>query len=89
MDGTTDTGNVEDELIAIFYCMRDDATQQINTCSHFLSLHSPPQANASRLLQCVGEALQFLSIENVLDTDSMLSVEGKPVLVGVGQTVRP
>ena len=30
LDGATDAGNVEDELIAILYCMRDDATQQIN-----------------------------------------------------------
>ena len=51
----------------ILYCMRDDATQQINTCSRFLSLHSPPQANASGLLQFVGEALQFVSVEKVLD----------------------
>ena len=28
--------------------------------------------------------MQFLSVENVLDKDNILSVEGKPVLVGVG-----
>ena len=84
MDGTTDAGNVEDELVAILYCAKDDASQQMTTCSRFLSLHSPQKADASGLLQCLGEALQFLSVENVLDKDSVLSVEGKPVLVGVG-----
>ena len=84
MDGTTDAGNVEDELIAILYCTKNDVSQQITTCTRFLSLHSPPKANASGLLQCIGEALQFLSVENVLDKDSVLSAKGMPVLVGVG-----
>ena len=81
---TTDAGNVEDELTAIVYCAKDDASQQLTTCSRFLSLHSPQKADASGLLLCVGEALQLLGVENVLDKDSVLSVEGKPVLVGVG-----
>ena len=74
MDGTTDAGIVEDELVAILYCAKDDTSQQMTTCSRFLSLHSTQKADASGLLQCLGEALQFLSVENILDKDSVLSV---------------
>ena len=38
IDGTTDAGNVEEELIAILYCAKDDALQQMTTNSRFLSL---------------------------------------------------
>ena len=38
IDGTTDAGNVEEELIAILYCAKDDASQQMTTNSRFLSL---------------------------------------------------
>ena len=38
IDGTTDAGNVEEELIAILYCAKDDASYQMTTNSRFLSL---------------------------------------------------
>ena len=47
--GTTDAGNVEEELIAILYCAKDDASQQMTTNSRFLSLRSPAKANATVL----------------------------------------
>ena len=32
MDGSTDTGNVEDEVIVILYSARDEATEEIRSC---------------------------------------------------------
>lgn len=84
MDGTTDVGNVEEELIAIVYRALDDTSRQVATSSRFLSLHSPKRADAGGLLECLGEALKLVGIESVLDKDSVLSVSGKPVLIGVG-----
>ena len=54
MDGTTDAGSVEQELIAI-----------------------PAH-------ECLEEALKVVRVESTLDKDSVLSVSGKPVLIGVG-----
>ena len=84
MNGTVDAGNVEDELVAIVYTTRDDSSQQLTTSCRFLSLHSLPRADASGLLQCLGGILKCFSVGNILDKGSVLSVEGKPVLVGIG-----
>ena len=35
MDGSTDAGNVEDELIAILYCLKDDEAQEVRFVSGF------------------------------------------------------
>ena len=84
MDGTTDAGNQEDELIVLLYCSEDATAQEISPCTRYLSIHSPGKADASGLLSCVSEALKFMSVENVLDKDSVLGVEARPVLVGGG-----
>ena len=84
MDGTTDAGNQEDELIVLLYCSKDATAQEISPCTRYLSIHSPGKADASGLLSCVSEALKFMSVENVLDKDSILGVEATPVLVGGG-----
>ena len=41
MDSTTDSGNVEDKLLVLVYCSKDDANQQIVTCTHFLIIEVP------------------------------------------------
>ena len=79
MDGSTDAGNVEDEVLVLVYCNKDDANQQMVTCTRFLSIEAPEKADASGLVKCIEKG-----VENVLDKDIMLSVEGKPVLVGIG-----
>ena len=85
MDGTTDAGNIEDKLVAIVWCSKDVTNQQMITLTCFLSLHNPKTADASGLLNCVGEAIKLLGVEDLLSKDSVLSVVGKPVLVGIGK----
>ena len=41
MDGTTDAGNQEDELIVLLYCSKDATAQEITPCTRYLSIHSP------------------------------------------------
>jgi len=84
MGGTTDAGNKEDKLIVLLYCSEDATAQEITPCTRYLSIHSPGKADASGLLSCVNEALKFMGVENVLDKDSVLGVEDRPVLVGGG-----
>ena len=33
--------NVEDELVVLVYCNKDDANQQIMTCTRFLTIEAP------------------------------------------------
>ena len=84
MDGTTDAGNKEDELIVPLYCSKDASAQEITSNSRYLSIHNPGKADASGLLSCVNEAMKFMGVDNVLDKDSVLGVEGRPVFIGGG-----
>ena len=57
---------------------------EITPRTRYLSIHSPEQVDTSSLLVCLGDALKLLGVDNVLDTDKVLGVEEKPVLVGGG-----
>ena len=85
MDGTTDCGNHEDELMVLVYCFKNDAVEEITSCTRYLSLRSPQHADASGLLDCVGDALSLFGVDSVLNQDSVLRVEGQPVLLGLAQ----
>ena len=56
-DGSTDAGNVEDELVLVQYCMKDDATKEIRSYTQYLSLEVPQKADADGLITCLGNAL--------------------------------
>ena len=82
MDGTTDTGKVEDELVVALYCKRDDVLKEIKSCARYLSVVTPKTGDTGGLVNCLSEALKRLGIGDVLDRDSVLGVQ--PVLVGGG-----
>ena len=82
MDGTTDAGNLEDELFVALYCKKDDVLREIRSCARYLSVVNPEKADADGLVKCVQVALKRLEIEDVLDRDCVLGT--KPVLVGGG-----
>ena len=81
MDKSSDSGNVEDELVMLQYCILDDTAQEARSCARYLSLHVPKKADADGLMHC---PLRTLGIDNILDQASVLGVEGKPLLVGGG-----
>lgn len=79
MDGSTDAGNVEEELIIIMYCA---ASQSFKSCARYFAIEVPKKADAN---ECLGKALEKLGIINVLDKESVLGVgSNKPILVGGG-----
>ena len=84
MDGSVDVGKVEDELIVILYCMKDNSSEEIWSCTRFFSVQAPSRADAAGLIECLGGALKKLGIDDLLDQAKVLGVEGKPVLVGGG-----
>ena len=84
MDGSVDAGRIEDELVVIMFCKKDDFCEEIQSCSHYLSVEVPTRADAAGLIQCLGVALKRLGIDDILDQSKVLEVKGKPVLVGGG-----
>ena len=77
MDGSTDAGNIEDELVLVQYCHKDDATKEIRSCTRYLSIEVPQKADADGLLECLGNALGAFGVSNILLKDSVLSVGQK------------
>ena len=55
VDGTTDSGNLEDELIIVLYCKKDDVSGEIRSCARYLNVVCPEQANTEGLatLRCL------------------------------------
>ena len=84
MDGSTDTGKVEQELVVLLSCKKDDTAREMKSYTRFFSVASPKAANASGLTECLSHSLLPLGITDLLDQKNVLGVEGKPVLVGGG-----
>ena len=79
MDGTTDLGNKE-EITAMVYCYKNDVGQEMTSCTRYWSVHSPEKCDANGLLVCLGASLELLGVKSILDRDSVLGVDGMPVL---------
>ena len=85
MDCSTDAGNVKDDEVALLYCRKDHATQEIKSCARYSSVQVPEKEAADGLVRCLGSALSELGIKNVLDLASVLGADGgRPILVGRG-----
>ena len=84
MDGSTDAGNIEQELVLISFCIKDDSAQKVRSCTKLLSLSSPEKADADGLIKCLSSALHSLGVIDVLDQGNVIGVGEKPVLVGGG-----
>ena len=57
MDGSTDSGNVEDELIALLHCQEHDRAEIIRYNARFFSVVVPKRADADRLIECLSTVL--------------------------------
>ena len=85
MDGSTDAGNIEEELIVIMYCVKDEASESIKSFARYFTIEVPKKADSDGLIECLGRALEKLGITNILDKESVLGVEkDKPILIGGG-----
>ena len=82
MDGSTDKGNIEDELIVLLYFIKDENSQEIKTIVRYHTILEPRKADADGLIECLSNALRLLGIDTVLDKASVL--RGRPILIGGG-----
>ena len=85
MDGSTDSGKIEQELVVVLSFMKDDMAQEIRSQSRFFALTPPESADCHGLLKCLSQALSpILSGDDVVQQDSILGSDTKPALVGGG-----
>lgn len=73
MDGSVDKGRVEDELMVILFCQRDDTSQEVKTCARYLCVVEPKRSDADGLLECLSRALTSMGL-NTSSTERMLLV---------------
>ena len=67
MDGSTDKAKVENEVIVLLYCSKDDEAEEMNTCARYFTVLEPAKADGDGLVQCLGKALQSMGIEDLVD----------------------
>ena len=84
MDGSTDKAKVENELIVLLYCAKDDKAEEMRTCARYLTVLEPVKADSDGLVQCLGKALRPMGKEDLGDRASVLGVKEHPILVGGG-----
>ena len=53
MDGSTDAGNVEQELVILLLCKKDDKAEEIKSFTRFFLVAAPEKADASGLVKCL------------------------------------
>ena len=81
MEGSTDAGNIDDELVMVQYCALDHDTQEVRSVSRLLSVEVPLTVNADGLIQCFQISLKKLGVVDVYDAENVLAADA--VLVGV------
>ena len=80
MDGSTDAGNIEQELVILLSCEKDDTAGMMKSYARFFSVATPEMADASGLVKCLSQSLSPLWIGDVLDQRSLLGSRRKASL---------
>ena len=84
MDSSTDKGRIEDELFVILFCERNEELMEMRTTARYYCVMEPQKTDADGLVDCLGIALKGMGIDDLFDSETVLGVEGFPVLVGCG-----
>ena len=81
VDGTTDAGNIEDEMVVIQFCIQDSTAKEIRSCARYFTIFNPDKADTDGLVNGLKNTLEkALGVSDFLDRGSILSA--KPTLVG-------
>ena len=72
MDGSVDKGKVENEVIVVQCCLVDNNSEEMTSCSRFKKIVEPKKADANA---------NGLVVSDILDSEEVLNVEGKPCLL--------
>lgn len=81
MDGSTDKGNIDDEMFLVTHCDIDGLDERVHTRMDFLCVRRPASVTATGLLSCLEGALQCLGIETLKECKKKMLVLALMVLV--------
>ena len=65
MDGSTDTGNIDEEMFLVLYCDVNSDEEQVYTKISFFSIERPDTVTAAGLFQCLQSALKRIAIAEI------------------------
>ena len=74
-DGTTDKGNIEEEMFHVVYCDFQLSDTKVQVYSRFLAVRQPTSVNATGLFECFKHAIEYMNISEA---------DWKAKLVGYG-----
>ncbi len=77
MDGSTDTGNIDDELFLVLWCDVDASDEKVHTRMSFFAVTRPEAVTGKGLFDCMQGALGRLGI-------AAIDPEACKFLVGIG-----
>ena len=78
MDGASDFGKIEDELIIVMTFCKEDAAGKVKSCARYFSDEEHKKADAEGLSASLRR--HYDRVDNVLNKSSVLN--GKPILIG-------
>ena len=64
MDGSADSGNIEDEVFLVVFCDPYSADGIVHVRNSFLTVRRPGRANAAGLFACLKAAMGFVGVAN-------------------------
>ena len=77
LDGSTDKGNIDNELILVVWCDVNGTDKRVHTRMSFFRVSRPQSVSADGLFALIGQALQALGIQAINTSECTK-------LVGVG-----
>ncbi len=77
MDGSTDSGNIDDEMFLVLWCDVNGSDEKVHTNMSFFAVSRPKQVNAQGLFDCLQDSLVRIGI-------TAIDNEQCKMLVGVG-----
>ena len=61
-DGTTDKGNIEEEMFHVVYCDFNSDDMKVQVCNRFLAVRQPTSGNAAGLFECFKQTMEYINI---------------------------
>ena len=65
MDGSTDAGNIDDEIFLILWCDADGSNEKVTTRMNFFAVDRPQEVTGQGLFDCMRSALGRLGITGI------------------------
>lgn len=83
-DGTTDAGNVEDELFTVLYLDHSGSDGRVHVCSKLFAVRQPKSGDAEGLFKCFEAAMSYVDIPDWTSKLVGFGCDGASVNIAAG-----